>query len=177
MATSKVVCFNCRMAFNRQHQKCPNCRDELHNIGHYFKAPKSSKLKEWEAIKLLYEAGFRYISTRSRNADDYDLEWINQYKENVSGMGTYELLNILAKALSQLRELHWNGLPGDRPKHPRDVPSYLNEINLREQALSSEIRKLCEKLGLYRAECKCALNLVIEIQSQARRNKNKLTIN
>lgn len=49
-------------------------------MGRYFKPPKSSKDKEWEAIKLLIDAGYQY-----------------------------------------------SNMTGETPRHPRDVPKFLEQ--------------------------------------------------
>ena len=41
---------------------CPNCRQEMFNIGLDFKAPKKEKIKEWEIVKRLYYLGRTFHS-------------------------------------------------------------------------------------------------------------------
>lgn len=55
------TCFDCRKSYNRPHAKCPCCgNNELKYMGLYFKPPKQSKDKEWEAVEMLIEAGLPY---------------------------------------------------------------------------------------------------------------------
>ncbi len=42
--------------------QCPQCKKPMHHMGHDFKAPKQSNLKQWEKVRQLAMAGFVYTS-------------------------------------------------------------------------------------------------------------------
>ena len=41
-------------------KKCPDCGDEMANVGMDFKAPKKSNVKEWKILEGMYEIGAIY---------------------------------------------------------------------------------------------------------------------
>jgi DNA-directed RNA polymerase subunit RPC12/RpoP len=63
----KVVCLNCRKAFNiasdydaHVPNKCPECSGQLVLFNHKFRPPKQSDVKGWKLVAFLYEHGFTY---------------------------------------------------------------------------------------------------------------------
>ena len=63
----KVVCLNCRKAFNISSdydahvpEKCPECSGDLVMLNHKFRPPKQSDIKAWKVVMFLYEHGFNY---------------------------------------------------------------------------------------------------------------------
>lgn len=63
----KVVCLNCRKAFNTSSDyhahvptKCPECSGQLVMFNHKFRPPKQSDVKAWKVVTFLYEHGFNY---------------------------------------------------------------------------------------------------------------------
>lgn len=69
------ACFNCRKVFkqtsgyelsetdnqNRKY-KCPQCGEIMKDMGHDFKAPKQSNIKQWAKVEILFNNGFTYHS-------------------------------------------------------------------------------------------------------------------
>ena len=69
------ACFDCRKSYkqrsavelseqdvkNRKYL-CPQCRKPMANMGHDFKAPKHSDIKQWKKVKILYQEGITYHS-------------------------------------------------------------------------------------------------------------------
>lgn len=63
----KIVCFNCRKAFNApagsrqiQASHCPDCGGKVAQLWHRFRPPRRDARKKWEAVKFLYQHGFDY---------------------------------------------------------------------------------------------------------------------
>ncbi|MBI4731131.1 MAG: hypothetical protein HY781_03195 [Chloroflexi bacterium] len=73
------ACFDCRKVFKQTSRwelppgqrpepgqerivLCPQCRQPMADMGHDFKAPKSSNIKQWEKLRILYEHGFNFFS-------------------------------------------------------------------------------------------------------------------
>jgi hypothetical protein len=43
-------------------EQCPECKKTMHHIGHDFQAPKRSKVAQWEKVRQLVLAGFKFHS-------------------------------------------------------------------------------------------------------------------
>lgn len=73
------ACFKCRKVFKQTSRyelpdhlkphdgekricKCPQCGEPMADMGHDFKAPKQSDVKQWEKIRILYNNGFTFHS-------------------------------------------------------------------------------------------------------------------
>ncbi len=73
------ACFECRKSFkkpnyfdlpkqlrpeSREELKyfCPQCRNEMYDMGMDFKAPKQSDIKQWKKVEILFQNGFTYHS-------------------------------------------------------------------------------------------------------------------
>jgi len=73
------ACFDCRKVFKQTSRceltesqqpapgekrivLCPQCRQPMADMGHDFKAPKQSDVKQWEKVRILYAHGFRFAS-------------------------------------------------------------------------------------------------------------------
>lgn len=73
------ACFDCRKAFKQAsyyelpdhlrpddpHDRvcpCPECGQPMHNMGHDFKSPRQTDVKQWRKVRLLFEHGFTYHS-------------------------------------------------------------------------------------------------------------------
>lgn len=66
------TCFNCRKSFRGlstsksktegliTKRKCPECREELYNLGIYFQPPRRQAKKAWAIIELLAKNGYRF---------------------------------------------------------------------------------------------------------------------
>lgn len=50
---------------SEKEQACPDCGQPIDLMGRSFKAPKKSDREQWEKIRRLWEAGFRFHSYRS----------------------------------------------------------------------------------------------------------------
>ena len=63
----KIVCFNCRKAFNVgadyddvQANHCPECGQPVERYPHRFRPPRRNATKQWEVVRFLYQHGFYY---------------------------------------------------------------------------------------------------------------------
>jgi hypothetical protein len=71
------ACFSCRKVFKQTNRielpdhlkiplgekrvcKCPQCGQEMADMGIHFKAPKMNKVKQWQKVRILYEHGFTF---------------------------------------------------------------------------------------------------------------------
>jgi hypothetical protein len=62
------ACFDCRKSWKVQMDTdavCPQCGAPLHDMGRTFRAPKKSDAEQWEKVRALWSAGFRFWSYRS----------------------------------------------------------------------------------------------------------------
>ena len=61
------ACFDCRKSWKlraRTNAVCPQCGSRLCDMGRSFKAPKKSEAEQWEKVRALWSAGFRFASYR-----------------------------------------------------------------------------------------------------------------
>lgn len=73
------ACFKCRKAFKKTSRwelpeevrpaegerricKCPQCGEEMADMGLDFKAPKNSDVKQWRKVEILYQHDFTFHS-------------------------------------------------------------------------------------------------------------------
>lgn len=63
------VCFDCRKSFHnlpardsvaRQQRTCPECGEEMRDMGVYFEPPRRQARKAWAVARLLAEGGYRF---------------------------------------------------------------------------------------------------------------------
>ena len=64
------ACFGCSKSFKTRPRRdgsatCPQCGGPLHFMGRSFHAPKRSDKEQWEKVRRLHQAGFRFFSYRS----------------------------------------------------------------------------------------------------------------
>ena len=62
------ACFTCRKSWKVRSETsavCPQCSVPLNEMGRSFKAPKRSDTGQWEKVRALLNAGFRFWSYRS----------------------------------------------------------------------------------------------------------------
>ena len=62
------ACFVCRKSWKRPGELdhiCPECRMPLAMMGRSFRAPAARKQDQWEKVRSLWNAGFRFWSYRS----------------------------------------------------------------------------------------------------------------
>ena len=63
------ACFECCRSFKFAPRdsalKCPRCGRKLYHLGRSFRAPKSGDAEQWEKVRRLVAAGFRFFSYRS----------------------------------------------------------------------------------------------------------------
>ncbi|PVM84556.1 hypothetical protein [Caulobacter endophyticus] len=69
------ACFECRKSWklsNAAAGACPECARPLHWMGRAFKAPRKADKDQWTKVRLLWLAGFRFVShTRGREAEPF----------------------------------------------------------------------------------------------------------
>lgn len=62
------ACFDCRKSWKRDReaeQVCPECGKSLAMMGRSFRAPRKRADDQWEKLRRLWAAGFRFWSYRS----------------------------------------------------------------------------------------------------------------
>lgn len=63
------ACFDCKkswkMMFDENGHVCPECGQTVCIMGRTFKVPKRSDQEQWEKVRKLWKAGFRFESYRS----------------------------------------------------------------------------------------------------------------
>lgn len=62
------ACFDCRKSWKRQGETmhpCPECRAPLAIMGRTFRTPRKADDDQWEKVRRLWAAGFRFWSYRS----------------------------------------------------------------------------------------------------------------
>ena len=74
------VCFDCRKSFHNlpardttgrtesPKRKCPECGEEMRDMGVYFEPPRRQAKKAWAVARLLAENGYRF---QTEGAVDY----------------------------------------------------------------------------------------------------------
>lgn len=61
------ACFQCRKTFKGELSKrplerlCPQCRTPMTNMGTDFKAPAQKNVKQWQKVRLLFQAGVKFF--------------------------------------------------------------------------------------------------------------------
>ena len=69
------ACFTCNKSFKKSTEdrnikhKCPECAGTIYEMGRSFKAPKKTDKQQWEKVRLLYAAGYRFFGNGSHNGD------------------------------------------------------------------------------------------------------------
>ena len=62
------ACFDCRKSWKRHGERaqvCPECSQPLALMGRTFRAPPNRDREQWEKVRKLWDAGFRFWSYRS----------------------------------------------------------------------------------------------------------------
>lgn len=143
MPNSKWVCFDCRSTYNRAHRLCPTCGGDPQFIGQYFKPPKRNNDKEWQAIKILHDAGIRY----NHGAGGLTSDLLDNYFESTKLHTRTELLTVIRTASWYYRAYSLKWMAGERPRHPRDAIEYIEKIEARKQFMLDIIISVAKKLG------------------------------
>ena len=92
---SHFACFDCCKSFKQSPLEsdrahiCPDCAQELHDVGRNFRPPKKAATEQWEVARKLYKAGFRFIGggwhtdpdlpTKLREVDEFIAANPNHY--------------------------------------------------------------------------------------------------
>jgi hypothetical protein len=160
MANSKWICFDCRSTYNREHRLCPTCGNQVQFIGQYFKPPKRGNDKEWQAIKILYDAGIRY----DYGSGGLRSELLDGYLESTQPQTESELLTVIRTAswYYQAYSLKW--MAGDRPRHPREAIAYLEQVEVRKQKMLEIVQSVAGKLGRDHPAVQVALSQIAKLQ-------------
>ncbi len=143
MANSKWVCFACRSTYNREHRTCPTCGEAVQFIGQYFKPPKKNNKTEWQAIKILHDAGIRY----HHGAVDLQSSLLDSYMANPQPMTNKDLITVIRTASFYYRAYTLKWMAGERPRHPRDAQAYLAKIKARKPMMFDIVQSVADKLG------------------------------
>src|SRR5262249_11001738 len=76
------VCFECRKMFKRPFRKendgsdprssarpyiCPQCREQMINMGSYFEPPRQDDLASWKRMRLLADFGYFFYSEGAKS--------------------------------------------------------------------------------------------------------------
>ena len=73
----KLVCFNCRKAFNRDVNNipmldnCQECEGKFVLYPHLFKPPRKDNIGAWKVVHFLYDNGFVYHHLREEDTGNY----------------------------------------------------------------------------------------------------------
>jgi hypothetical protein len=63
------ACFHCKKSWKlkpiRVSRVCPECSGDVSIMGRSFKTPKKNDDEQWEKVRRLWQAGFRFDSYRS----------------------------------------------------------------------------------------------------------------
>lgn len=62
------ACFKCRKSWKLAEgasAKCPECGGNRHWMGRAFKVPKKGDTEQWEKVRALWFAGFRFVNSPS----------------------------------------------------------------------------------------------------------------
>ena len=160
MSNSKWVCFDCRSTYNREHQKCPTCGGDVQFIGKYFKPPKRSNDKEWEAIQILHEGGIHY----DYGSGGFTSEMLDAYVHSTKQYSQRELLQVLHTASWYYKAYTLKWMAGERPRHPRSARQYLEKVEERKQDMFDIIQSVADKLGRGHPTVKGVLEDVAQLQ-------------
>ncbi len=63
------ACFTCNKSFKRSVENkdtkhiCPQCAGVAYEMGRNFRAPRKNDKKQWEKVKRLYAAGYRFFGS------------------------------------------------------------------------------------------------------------------
>ena len=66
------ACFNCRISFKQRPdltgkpKTCPQCGGRMAEMGRSSKAPKKSNKEQWEKVRRLWLAGYRFRTNSGR---------------------------------------------------------------------------------------------------------------
>ena len=68
----QCACFACRKSFKKDISDprytpiCPECKEPLHALGRYFRAPRKADRTQWKKVEMLYRAGV-YFGGKQRS--------------------------------------------------------------------------------------------------------------
>ncbi len=67
------ACFTCRKSFKKpfvpdRRYKCPQCAQDMAHLGRSFKAPRKTEKQQWEKVRRLWSAGYRFHTNTRRQA-------------------------------------------------------------------------------------------------------------
>lgn len=72
---NKIVCLDCRVAYNhdfsndlRDNCTCPQCGKDAYIFSNRFRPPKKQALKKWEVVKYFIANGFFYHHILDENS-------------------------------------------------------------------------------------------------------------
>lgn len=69
------ACFFCRKCFKKPESaipsSCPQCANELHEMGRNFTPPKATDKEQWPKVELLWKAGFRFVGSGNYDAPKF----------------------------------------------------------------------------------------------------------
>ncbi|MFQ3249485.1 MAG: hypothetical protein ACI9O6_001293 [Glaciecola sp.] len=73
------ACFICKTAHKRHFEvppcdypksmECPICKEQMANVGRYFKAPKKSEESQWKKVRFLVDHGFVFQHVYEQKED------------------------------------------------------------------------------------------------------------
>jgi hypothetical protein len=125
---SHFTCFNCRKTFKESYSRskqdkkeglaissadfsdariCPQCKDEMIDLGLDFKTPKQNDLKQWKKVEILYQYGFTFHSCGccGPGLRPNELSQVEEFlKNNLTKSDGEKLLELIAQK-SQSRNL------------------------------------------------------------------------
>jgi predicted RNA-binding Zn-ribbon protein involved in translation (DUF1610 family) len=82
------ACFNCQQSWKMKPREtghvCPECGQAVCIVGRSFKAPKKANGEQWEKVKRLWEAGFRFDSYRTFPDAEVLPEYLSEVEDFIS---------------------------------------------------------------------------------------------
>lgn len=110
--------------FNRRYP-CPQCRQDMHNIGRDFRAPAQHKIKEWEIIRSIYRTGHAF-QTCGCNGPGFIPRKPEEHLEYLRDMEAYYRVRIAQR----------------QTKTPAELAEYLAYWQQKIEKVQAELRKL-----------------------------------
>src|SRR5262249_45931802 len=90
------VCFECRKSSHnlpvpdsekRKNRRCPDCGEQMRDMGIYFEAPRKQARKAWAILRLLAENGYIFQTEGSKSYIEHFILAVGKLRiQNVIGL-------------------------------------------------------------------------------------------
>lgn len=99
---STQVCFSCRKAVKSNNlMKCPNCKQEMRDLGNSVKVPRRSHNSGWKQLEILYFEAKRTFRVCCGHAKTYRVTTIGEAKAEVNRK------NLKERVMSEFFKPEW----------------------------------------------------------------------